>query len=455
MLQTSISRLFSQLKSDAHMREILGKGSSSFVARALGTALNFLFQIILARLLGAHGVGIYYLALSTTTTSALIVRMGMDHNLTRTVAAQAESENWAAVRQVVSHALRAGLIAAMLAVAIVYFSAAWISEFVFSKPDLSVPLSIMAFSILPVAMIILYARALQGLRLVAEATLVETAIIPFVGCALVFVLVNRFEIVGGTIAYCAGATIALSVAALVWRRRSSLWPSDSGDSGASGSTFKFVVQSTPYFGVMLCQQMALVAPLFILGALRSGADVGLFYSANRTAALIGLILVAANSIVAPKIAALYQNRDLHTLDRVIRRSAMLVLMIASPALLIFLLVPGFVMSIFGSEFTASADLLRVLAVGQLVNIVTGSVGFVLLMTENLRSILITSILMLITVAGLSFLLVPQFGAMGAALATTGSLLVASIIRVTLAWRDLRIVALPIPGRLIPDRFRQQ
>jgi len=171
--------------------------------------------------------------------------------------------------------------------------------------------------------------------------------------------------------------------------------------------------------------------------------------------LIGLILVAANSIVAPKIAALYQNRDLHTLDRVIRRSAMLVLMIASPALLIFLLVPGFVMSIFGSEFTASADLLRVLAVGQLVNIVTGSVGFVLLMTENLRSILITSILMLITVAGLSFLLVPQFGAMGAALATTGSLLVASIIRVTLAWRDLRIVALPIPGRLIPDRFRQQ
>jgi O-antigen/teichoic acid export membrane protein len=454
MLQTSISRLFRRLKSDAHMREILGKGSASFVARALGTALNFLFQIILARLLGAHGVGIYYLALSTTTSAALIARMGMDHNLTRTVAAQAESENWAAIRQVASHALRAGLIAAVLAVAIVFFSAGWVSEHVFAKPDLTAPLSVMAFAIMPVAMIILYARALQGLRLVAEATLVETAITPFTACALVFVLVSRFEIVGGTIAYCVGAMIALSVAALTWQRRSGQWPSAESNSEV-GSTVKFVLQSSPYFGVMLCQQLALVAPLFILGALRSGADVGLFYSANRTAALIGLILVAANSIVAPKIAALYQSRDLKTLDRVVRRSAMLVSMVALPALLVFLLAPSFVMSVFGSEFAASADLLRVLALGQLVNIVTGSVGFVLLMTENLRSVFITSILLLITVVGLSLFLVPQLGAMGAALATTGSLLVASIIRVILAWRDLRIVALPIPGRLIPDRFRSQ
>jgi O-antigen/teichoic acid export membrane protein len=432
------------------MREILDKGSISLAAKLLGSSLNFLFQVLLARMLGVEGVGIYYLALAATTFASLVVRMGMDFNLTRVVAAKAEDEDWTAVRAALRHALQAGVAAAVVGFGSIYLGADWIVVSVFSKSELALPLNVMAFSIAPAALVILFARALQGLRKVGEAMLVETAVAPFIACIVVFPLVNQYDVVGGAVAYCIGVISALLVAVWVWRSQSKQWGARSVGSD-EGSVFEFVTASSPLFGVNLCQQLALVAPLFILGAMKSSSEAGLFYTANRTAALIGLLLVASNSIIAPKVAALYHNGEIGTLDRVVRRSAMLVTLVAAPAVLVFTLAPSLVMMIFGDEFVAAADLLRVLAVGQLINVISGSVSFVLMMTENYRSMFVTALWTVIVNLLISFVLIPDLGAMGAALATAGSLLVASALRVLFVWRSMGIVALPIPKRFISSR----
>lgn len=433
------------------MQEILSKASISLVARILGTGLNFFFQILLARLLGAHGVGIYYLALAITASTALIARMGMDYNLTRVIAASAEDEDWSAVRFALRNAVLACAGAALIIALTIFFGSDWISNTLFSKADLVVPLKVMAFAVMPVALLILLARALQGLKMVGEATLVETAAAPTIACLVVFFFVRQFGIAGGAIAYSLGAVAAVLFAILVWRRRSKEWGKSALEKKPE-SPLSFVFASSPLFGVMLCQQLSLVAPLLVLGAMKAGTDAGLFYSANRTAALVGMILVAANTIVAPKIAALYHNKEYAAMERVIRRSAMLVSAIAGPLLLVLIVAPGFVMSIFGAEFLDGASILRVLAIGQILNILTGSVGFVLMMTENLRSMLVTALVSVAANILLSLFLVPGLGALGAALAASGSLAVASVLRVLFVWRDLGVVALPVPSNLIPSRY---
>jgi len=452
MFHKGAQRVLAWVRSDVHMQEILSKASVSLVARVFGTALNFSFQVFLARLLGAHGVGIFYLALAITASMALIARMGMDYNLTRVVAASAEDEDWAKVRFVLRNAVLACAGAAIIVALTIFFSSDWISNSLFSKADLVAPLKVMAFSVVAVSLKKKFARTLQGLKLVGEATLVETAAAPTIACLVVYPFVKQFGVAGGAIAYCLGAVSAVLFAVLIWKRQSRNWtePDICYD---HGSAMSFVSESSPLFGVMVCQQLSLVTPLLILGAMKSGADAGLFYSANRTAALVGLILVAANSIVAPKIAALYHNKELATMDRVIRRSAMLVSGIAGPLLLVLIMVPGFVMAIFGTEFVESASILRVLAVGQILNVLTGSVGFVLMMTENLRSMFITALTSVVANVVLSLMLVPSYGALGAAFATAGSLAVASILRVLFVWRNLGVIALPIPTNLIPSRFR--
>jgi len=50
--------------------------------------------------------------------------------------------------------------------------------------------------------------------------------------------------------------------------------------------------------------------------------------------------------------------------------------------LICTLFPVFVLNFFGEEFVAAAPLLVVLSLGQLINVATGSVGFLLLMSGH-------------------------------------------------------------------------
>ena len=92
-----------------------------------------------------------------------------------------------------------------------------------------------------------------------------------------------------------------------------------------------------------------------------------------------------------------------------------------------------------------------LAVGQLINVLTGSVSFVLMMTENYRSMFVTALWTVVVNLLLSFILIPDLGAMGAALAAAGSLVIASVLRVFFVWRSMGIVALPIPERFISSR----
>jgi O-antigen/teichoic acid export membrane protein len=115
---------------------------------------------------------------------------------------------------------------------------------------------------------------------------------------------------------------------------------------------------------------------------RPASDVALYNVAHRTAFLTTLMLTSVNSIAAPKFAELYHTRDLEALGATARDSARMMVVLALPVLLTFVFVPGFVMGLFGPEFEVGASVLVILALGQFVNVSTGSVGFVLIMTSG-------------------------------------------------------------------------
>ncbi len=430
---------------DSHMREILSKGSISIALKFIGTGLNFLFQVLLARLLGASGVGVYFIALALATSTALIARLGMDYNVLRVTAVNTENQRWGIVRTNFRRASGIGLVASLIGAFLLYVAAGWLSSSVFSKPELAMPLRIMAFAVVPLAMTILYARALQGQKRVFEATLVEMVITPLVACSLVYWFVTRLEIAGAAISFSIGSSIALVAAALSWHGRYRDRQLN-GPESPDHAPIRFIWDSFPLLGTALLQQLSQVIPLFVLGAFGTGADAGIFYAAYRTSALVGLILIAANGIIAPKFAALFHSGQLATLNNVACNSALVLTLIAMPALLLFLFAPGIVMMIFGKEFVQGTELLRILAIGQLVNVMTGSLGFLLIMTDNTRSMFRTTAWMLVANVTLSVSLIPPYGAVGAALAIAGSLGVAGVLRTFFVWRELGLLALPIVRR---------
>jgi O-antigen/teichoic acid export membrane protein len=84
---------------------------------------------------------------------------------------------------------------------------------------------------------------------------------------------------------------------------------------------------------------------------------------------------------------------------------------------------------FGEEFTGGALALQVLLVGQVVNALCGSVGTVLLMIGRERELGIVSAASAVLNVVLNLVLIPRLGIVGAALASSASLVLFNVVLV--------------------------
>lgn len=428
---------------DGHMHEILSKGAIAFLLKIIGAGLAFGFHVAVARMLGAEGAGIYFLALTIITLMAVVARLGMDNSVTRFVAAHASINEWSAVKGVFRHAITLSLCLATLLAAGTYALASPLALHVFTEPPLAQPLALMALAIVPLAGMTIFARALQGLKNVRDSMLMQSVLIPGVAALLVLILAPSQGVSGAALAYLIAVSLSLLYGATQWYRSGTAHR-------ATPPAFErreLLSSSMPLLGAMLTQQLTLALPVLLLGIWASSADVGLYSAANRTAALVSLVLMAANSIIAPKMAGIYKSGDMEALGKIARQSALLLTGMALPALLLFMLAPRWVMSLFGPQFSDAWLMLLIISFGQLINVMTGSVGFLLMMTGRETSFFSANLLALAICALCCVTLIPFYGGIGAALASAIALAIVNLLRVRHVHQELGIMTLP----LLPNR----
>ena len=187
------------------------------------------------------------------------------------------------------------------------------------------------------------------------------------------------------------------------------------------------------------------APLLV-GVWMPASDVALYNVAHRTAFLTTIVLASVNSIAAPKFAELYHAGNLAALGATARNSARMMLLLTVPVLAFFVAAPSFVMALFGSEFVTGSTLLVILAIGQFVNVSTGSVGLVLIMSGREKvarnNVAVAATLNVV----LQVVLIPRYGALGAAIATSVSIAMLNLSAAYLVHRELGIMTLPVRFR---------
>ena len=180
----------------------------------------------------------------------------------------------------------------------------------------------------------------------------------------------------------------------------------------------------------------------MLGIWEDSAEVGLFSAANRTAAFVSFVLIAVNAIAAPKFAVLYHKKEYQALADLVRNTTKIMILIALPILIIFVVFKRTIMGLFGEEFIASSPLLVILAIGQFVNVTTGSVGMLLTMTGFEKIWRNNMFIAAIATVIMGVLFIPWLGATGAAIATAAGLSFQMILAVFLVYRYLGIMTIP-------------
>lgn len=426
------------------MGDIVRGSSAALAFRLAGAAATFAFTVVLARTLHAHGAGLYFLAFTAMSVATIAGRLGLDNALLRFAAeadAAGDPDGLASVHRV---GMRIALLAGAAASALLFAGAPWLATLAFHQPGLTAPLRWIALAVLPYTLFTLYGELLKGLRRIALASLVQVFLTPVLALAGLLLVARHAGASGAAAVYAGAALVTAAASHVLWR-----WvvarhrPDGSLRTAASPpvSARVLLAVALPLFLAASVRFVNTYLDVTVLGILRPADEVGIYAALSRLAGLVSFVLTAVNGAVSPRIVALWRERDLATLQRLVLDSTRLMAAVAAPLLLALVLLPGRLLPLlFGEEFRRGALPLAILAGGQFVNVATGSVGQILAMTGRqtiLRNLIAAS------AAGnlvLDLALVPRFGMTGAAIATSLAVVATSVAATVLVARGVGVRA---------------
>lgn len=419
---------------------VLVRGASAFFAiQLVGTALNFLLNVVLARMMGADPYGRYAYVLNWMLILLLPAKLGLDTAALRFVSLYAMREDWGLLAGFLRMSRRSVFVTSLL-VAVTTLGV------VYGLPGSeSSPLRATFWAgaaMLPLhALGMLFGAFLRGLKRVVASQIPLAVLYPFV--ILLGVLGLRFVHPGALDA--AGAmwlTVAAAGVALVFTSRNlrRALPPLIHSAPAERRVADWRAAALPMLLMSMLQISVAKAGILIVGALLGTTEAGIYSSADRLASVVQFGLIAVNAWAAPLIAELHGNGRRAELQRLLHVATRGLTAFSLPLCGALLLFGDRILALFGATFTQAYPALAILTLGQLVNALTGPVGFLMTMTGHQREATWVETFTTALHLGLTTALIPLLGMNGAAVATAIAVSVRNVSMAVLVWRRMGVRA---------------
>lgn len=168
--------------------------------------------------------------------------------------------------------------------------------------------------------------------------------------------------------------------------------------------------------------------VLMLGFLQSDAEVGLYEISYKTAMVLGLLLVAVNTVFPAVASEMYNSSDMSRLRQVYHSTTKWVVHLTLFGAA-FLFLHGLdILRVVGQEFVSARYVLYVIIMGQAMISAIGPASWILSMTDNEHLEAMNTVGVLLLNVGLNFILIRQYGILGAAIATSTSLVLLNTLR---------------------------
>jgi O-antigen/teichoic acid export membrane protein len=176
--------------------------------------------------------------------------------------------------------------------------------------------------------------------------------------------------------------------------------------------------------------------VLLVGALASATAAGIYAAASRLALLGALFLRALILVLGPQVSAFLARGERMRAQVVYQVSTWWLTALSWPVYVLVAIFSPLVLSIFGHEFVSGSTALVVLSLGMLVSMACGPVSVVLLMAGKSSWNLYNTIAAATVGVGLDFILIPEYGVLGAAMAAAAAIAVNNLVPLVQVWRYL-------------------
>lgn len=394
--------------------EILTKAAIPFSLKAATAVIGLLFNLVATQYLPVEEFGLFSLTLVLVITLVTITKLGLDNTLVKIVAVNKAKQNHKATTQTYSFVLLLSFISLLIISTGLWASQNIISN-ILGQKDLPPLFFLILATALPNIFLIINSAMLKGLQHANLSVGFNGLITLTLSSILTFIITPQTAlellqlVCFATYTSCIlSFLLCFGVLKIGWSFN--LTPLKQ----VTNSCFPLWISSLV---ALVIQQLSIL----VLSRYASLADIAIYSIAAKIAILMTFVLFAFNTILAPKFAALYATNQLFSLKTLAKQANKMLLLIAISISLFLYILSDELMALFGDEYIAGTLWLQILIFGQLVNVGTGAVVNLLIMTghEKLHRNL-TLFVALVTVILVS-ILIPKYGAIGAAIATAVSM----------------------------------
>jgi O-antigen/teichoic acid export membrane protein len=412
--------------------------TGSFGLRVASIALGFLTSIVLARLLGKVGFGVYTYALTWPVLLGFLATLGLDHLLVREIAIYRSQSAWGLIRGLLQWA-NASVLVVSTGIALGAIAISFSLEK--TSGGQMLPALCVAFISLPIVSLTrLRLSAMMGLHRVVLGQMPEALLAPLLLLVLTVsaswwlkdqenaaVWVVGLQVVAAIITFVVGILLLAQVL-----------PQEVKQATPQYMFKTWLWEGLPF---MLLEGLSIInfrIDILMLGFLADAGAVGIYAIVNKVTSFIIFAWGIVNIVIMPTLATLYAEGKREQLQKLVTHTTRLTTLFALAIMSILIGGRYWILLLFGTEFTQGQTTLIIVSIGYLVIGMVGPVGYLLNMTKYAHFNVATIGFGALLNVCLNFLLIPKWGINGAATATATSTIIVCIVSAILVRHKIGI-----------------
>ncbi|MHC4618291.1 MAG: flippase [Planctomycetota bacterium] len=407
----------------------------TFVGKIAGGGIQYLYAIIVARMLGAKLFGLFMLGMTIINLATVVCTLGLNVGTVRFVTLYNTRNDNDRIRGTIVQSLKWSVLMSIFTGILLFLTAGLLSVKVFDKPELERTIKLLSVTLPFMSAAMIALAATQGFRIMKYTVYIQGLFLPLSSLvlAVIFFLAQlRFSgiIMAHVISVILTCTLSMiflvktfpDMMHILTRNLQKEKPR------LTVSEIRRLLRfSMPLFLVIFLNFVINWTDTMMLGHFGSSAEVGIYNMAIKTAWLTSLILVSFNTIFAPTISILYSTGEMQKLESLYKTVTRWILTGSILVFLLILLLSKEIMAIFGPGFIVGWVPLVILAFAQLANAGVGSVAFMLSMSDRQNLVMWNTIGVCVLNIVLNYLLIPSMGMLGASIASSTSLITFNLV----------------------------
>ena len=426
LIEKIITVIFKKTPAESYFSEYLIKNSVQlFLLQSISLGLGFLLNYVLIKFAGVNDYGQYVYTFNFIYLLVNLCMMGTDSLLVKNISVYDASENYKKLKGIIFF----GVITAVVGSLFIAFCSEVIVDLtgiIKNKGNFNwFILAISSLFLLSVTSV--FHAILQGSKKIILSQLAEKIIKPLSILILVlavFYVQKKISFDKLVLINLSAIGITLFVTFLLYQRNigfklKNLRP-----------VFEFntwIYSAGSFFLLGILYILNSRIDIFLLGLLKGSEEVGVYNIVLKISETISFGLVIVNFVLAPVIAKLFASGEVFQLQQVITRAAQMVFLFSFPLVLLIFLFGQNILVFFGVDFLNGNQALLILCFGQIINILCGSVGTLLMMTGHQRFSLYALGISTVFNIMVNIILTPAYGVVGTAIATAGSLTIWNLL----------------------------